>query len=541
MNALEISNDTGSSQQTTQLVKVGGQFRSDFQEAFVRKGVDGHLAEQAADGLVNGDGADNNQAIAAANAAVANRGRAQSGKPIEIHEFSTGIDPGRTEDGGWISYGFTGEFMNSTFGESGIPSAVQEAISRRDFECERPEQGGLITIGRVVDDEWAVVAYVSRGQDEKGRSGGFYRYFLTNDTENGIESILAFNQQPDRDPRFNPFPQDFSASPHLFHQTNLDDGTEKIEELQEDGQQERTTVLSPNGEQSATAVHRMATTAARKDNQPVAWVHNASGIEKPERFQLILPANDLFSQQIQKTLNRRRAQKSDQVDFAKPPSEMNHSEIKEKTSQIFRLTGKSPQSRAKEDLRSFVQDYYNSTQRQEQQQPQSGRAGKTSQQSSQSSRPRLQQVYYKVLTEKGVGSALADSAAKALAEGKGALESKDVRQAHNQILDRVLAQSDVPVGQKHWQRHSRYVKDEDPKMRLRIIANRAAKSGFSEEAISNLLQEYSPEVRHLRDKEGDQATDTFVQTTASQAVRASKGEQFKQKKIAKRKDQGISA
>ena len=32
---------------------------------------------------------------------------------IEIHEFSTGIRPQQIANGGWVSLGFTGQYMNN--------------------------------------------------------------------------------------------------------------------------------------------------------------------------------------------------------------------------------------------------------------------------------------------------------------------------------------------------------------------------------------------------------------------------------------------
>jgi len=112
---------------------------------------------------------------------------------VDIHEFSTGITPQKLASGGWVSTGFTGRYMNTTFGEGGLPAVVERAIANREFAVaegaasERPT-----VIGRVVSREWSVVAFVTKGRDEKGRSASFYRYFLTADANNGISTILSF-------------------------------------------------------------------------------------------------------------------------------------------------------------------------------------------------------------------------------------------------------------------------------------------------------------------------------------------------------------
>jgi hypothetical protein len=50
---------------------------------------------------------------------------------IEIHEFSTGITPDQTANGGWVSRGFTGRYMNSTLKE--IPYGVERSIANKEF------------------------------------------------------------------------------------------------------------------------------------------------------------------------------------------------------------------------------------------------------------------------------------------------------------------------------------------------------------------------------------------------------------------------
>lgn len=100
---------------------------------------------------------------------------------IQIHEFSTGIRPERTADGGWVSLGFTGQYMNATIDP--IPHAVLRSIANKEFAvAEGASSDEPAIIGRVVpggeESDWSVVAIVTRGRDEKGRSASFYRYFL---------------------------------------------------------------------------------------------------------------------------------------------------------------------------------------------------------------------------------------------------------------------------------------------------------------------------------------------------------------------------
>ena len=102
--------------------------------------------------------------------------------PIDIHEFSTGINFQLVGSGGrWVSYGFTGQYMNNTLAQQGgIPTEVEQAIAARKFavsEGAYTKEPAMIA-RELPQSPWSVIAVVSRGEDEKGRSASFYRYFL---------------------------------------------------------------------------------------------------------------------------------------------------------------------------------------------------------------------------------------------------------------------------------------------------------------------------------------------------------------------------
>ena len=133
-------------------------------------------------------------------------------KNIEIHEFSTGIIPEILPNGQWISRGFkVGEYMNLTIAK--IPHSVARTIANKGFEVgkDRHSQGPTF-VGRVVlsinnkEPDYSVVAVVTSGQDEYGRSTSFYRYFLCAGKDN-IWQILDWintQQQQGINPIFNP-------------------------------------------------------------------------------------------------------------------------------------------------------------------------------------------------------------------------------------------------------------------------------------------------------------------------------------------------
>ncbi|MFL0659551.1 hypothetical protein AB7294_07585 [Cylindrospermopsis raciborskii UAM/DH-MRr] len=133
----------------------------------------------------------------------------------KIHEFSTGIHF-EQRGNSWVSTGFTGRYMNSTMGE--IPKVVERSIANEEFalvEGSSTEKPAIIA--RILgsgDDIWSVIAVVTRGRDEVGRSAAFHRYFLCQG-DHKLRVILAWWEQNNR-PTFNPLDKQDEGSPHIF-------------------------------------------------------------------------------------------------------------------------------------------------------------------------------------------------------------------------------------------------------------------------------------------------------------------------------------
>jgi len=209
---------------------------------------------------------------------------------VEIHEFSTGINPQQTADGGWVSLGFTGKYMNGTIDP--IPSVVERAIANREFAVtEKASSDQPAIIGRVLGSEekaWSVVAVVTRGKDEKGRSISVYRYFLCKGA-NHLWKILAWFESQGM-PRFNPFDTRVIGQPTLY--VARGQGSESLKpDLSLDTSEP--TLLSP-GQYNVQDLNRLAIKKANNKNnsQPVSWAFNVEALEQPRRFQVIQPASD---------------------------------------------------------------------------------------------------------------------------------------------------------------------------------------------------------------------------------------------------------
>ncbi|MFM5981411.1 MAG: hypothetical protein ACKO9I_12790, partial [Sphaerospermopsis kisseleviana] len=211
---------------------------------------------------------------------------------IEIHEFSTGIHI-QKRDNGWVSLGFTGQYMNATINP--IPQVVERAIANQEFALtEGASSEKPAIIGRVVgsgDDAWCVIAVVTRGEDEVGRSAAFYRYFLCQGDNSYLRYILAWWEQ-NKKPKFNPL--DVKDSPHLFTGETPKPDHDQINEYKSLPFAQQKPIVLPVERQ--IDLYTLNSLAIRKPNEsknglPVSWAFNVEALVKPERFQIIQPAS----------------------------------------------------------------------------------------------------------------------------------------------------------------------------------------------------------------------------------------------------------
>ena len=229
----------------------------------------------------------------------------------EIHEFSTGITPEKLADGSWVSRGFTGQYMNSTLDE--IPYAVERSIANKEFAVAEGSSSKWSTIiGREVG-AWSVLAFVTKGRDEKGRGASFYRYFLTS-SPNGLAKILAFLKEQENQGQiisFNPFEHRQVNRPHTT--------SAEPPKLGSDGQiyaegSKAPDILDARRSYSPEQINQLAKSYSQRNSQPIAWAFNVEALEQPGRFQVIYPASEAASRRIQQSLSVMPAAVSSSID-----------------------------------------------------------------------------------------------------------------------------------------------------------------------------------------------------------------------------------
>lgn len=215
---------------------------------------------------------------------------------IWIHEFSTGIQVQETADGGWVSGGFTGDYMNQTLDD--IPEPVRNAIANREFAVgERASRDDPTLIGREVmaseEEAWSVVAVVTRGQDNRGREPSLYRYFLCEGKDNLAHIVSWMMRVLKHVPVFNPLDlkERGQESEYDTEQTvSINLHNPELENLLEE---DATPIAIPFDQNcSPLILNLMATQRSQKNGQPVSWAYKIEVLEKPSYFQVVLPASE---------------------------------------------------------------------------------------------------------------------------------------------------------------------------------------------------------------------------------------------------------
>ena len=246
---------------------------------------------------------------------------------IEIHEFSTGIIAKGTPDN-WWSEGFNG-YMNSTLEK--IPQAIADEIAHDLFNItegkssdtpgmigrevqkvtyqvdkngqriRNPQTGNFVERSR---EEWSVIAVVTSGKDEKGRTGSFYRYFLTKGLGN-LETLIRCWMEAKK-PTFAPFNVPPLGQPYIYpiSQTNQTHDPISRYEFQQLLNTKEKTILIPHDLRCVPIiVNALATRKAAQNNKLVAWASDVQSLPKAQSFSVIYPIDEIAENLIKKRLS----------------------------------------------------------------------------------------------------------------------------------------------------------------------------------------------------------------------------------------------
>ncbi|UJB68980.1 hypothetical protein HRE53_21525 [Acaryochloris sp. 'Moss Beach'] len=235
---------------------------------------------------------------------------------VEIHEFSTGIHVQDLGDGQWVSRGFTGSYMGNTLKAKGeqIPIEVEQAISNREFAVSEGAftNEPAIIAREIPESPWSVVAVISRGEDDKGRSASFYRYFLCCEPENGyahnedgISFILEWMKRQrmklKRWPQFAPLNTriDIEHDLEISHQLSEEKSYYYSQELLNTS---IPYIWRPNLDCVPIILHVLSKLKAQEAKAPVSWAYRVSALEKPWSFTIVFPSSTKSEEIIKRAI-----------------------------------------------------------------------------------------------------------------------------------------------------------------------------------------------------------------------------------------------
>jgi hypothetical protein len=200
--------------------------------------------------------------------------------------------------------------MNATIVH--IPDAVEISIANREFAvAEGAYSDQPAIIGRVLgigEDTWSVIAIVTRGRDEKGRSASMYRYFLTQGSEGyqNLRLILAWWESQEIPLTFNPFDLREMGKPNLC---NVDETSTQFRKPSPEAiaipvNTFEPILLTPQQQYDLQTLNTLAFKKynANKNGQAISWAFNVEALEKPERFLVIQAASTKAYQILQKAI-----------------------------------------------------------------------------------------------------------------------------------------------------------------------------------------------------------------------------------------------
>ncbi|MFM7794353.1 MAG: hypothetical protein ACKO90_41915, partial [Microcystis panniformis] len=119
--------------------------------------------------------------------------------------------------------------MNKTI--EPVPAAIHSAITNREFAvAEGASREKPTVIGREIEatnEQWSVVAVVTRGKDDRGRSASLYRYFCCKGLAHLTDILCWLKAQGDIF-IFDPFDHQVVGQPHSYDPSLNPSPTDKI-------------------------------------------------------------------------------------------------------------------------------------------------------------------------------------------------------------------------------------------------------------------------------------------------------------------------
>jgi hypothetical protein len=212
-----------------------------------------------------------------------------------IHEFSTGIAPEGSKQN-WVSKGFTGRYMNMTMPQ--IPAAVERAITNYGFAvAEGASSDQPAIIGRAIPDSdqpsgWAVVALVTRGEDEYGRSFGFHRYFLCPGSDRLwmlVEWLEMYRSKNGKYPIFNPYKLREPGKPNVWQEPAPQQAIRG--DMLPPGYEPIPCLMPSQSPITLAQLNQLAQFKAETQQGQAAWAYNVEALEQPGLFLVIKPAS----------------------------------------------------------------------------------------------------------------------------------------------------------------------------------------------------------------------------------------------------------
>ncbi len=218
----------------------------------------------------------------------------------QLYEFSTGIhiEIRPSEPNGWISRGFTGQYINNTIDE--IPYHVERAIANKLFSIsegsilDEPAIIGLVISGNNAHPDYSVIAIISQGKDNTGQPLSVTRWFLT-EGEDKLPHIIwcleKYKESAGKYPIFNP--NETGILTQYWHICNPNLNFNISQDLQNWlNNCQNLPILIPPSYVTLENLHILTANKVNLNYYEIAWAYHAEALENTEHFVIIQGLNE---------------------------------------------------------------------------------------------------------------------------------------------------------------------------------------------------------------------------------------------------------